>query len=201
MIHSFGCTRRVALAAIVLAGPALLSGCGSDADTASDTTTSTTAMAAMGESSATDAATIAVEGAWARTSPAMTTAGAMYAVISNDSDTDDAVIGVAVDASIAARAELHNTTMDDSATSAPMGSDSMGSGSMGSDGAGMMKMAPVDSIEIPAGESVELKPGGYHIMLMDLAEPLTAGDEISVTLTLRNAGEVVVKAPVRDTAP
>ena len=65
----------------------------------------------------------------------------------------------------------------------------------------MMEMREVDSIAVPAGETVTLKPGGYHVMLLQLAEPLAAGASIDVTLTFEEAGDVEVVAEVRDVAP
>lgn len=61
---------------------------------------------------------------------------------------------------------------------------------------GVMKMTPVDAIAIPDGGMLEMKPGGYHIMLMGLTRPLKEGDEIELTLRFEKAGEVKVKARV-----
>ncbi len=52
-----------------------------------------------------------------------------------------------------------------------------------------------------AGTTVALEPGGYHIMLMELAKPLVVGEKVKVTLTFEKAGDVVVEAEVRDNAP
>ena len=49
--------------------------------------------------------------------------------------------------------------------------------------AGVMKMRAVDKVALPAGKSVELKPGGYHVMLMDITQPLAEGQTVPVTLT------------------
>lgn len=66
---------------------------------------------------------------------------------------------------------------------------------------GMMKMRAVDRVPLPAGKTVELKPGGYHLMLMSLKQPMKAGDVVPVTLTLEDgAGKrtnVEVNATVR----
>jgi periplasmic copper chaperone A len=51
----------------------------------------------------------------------------------------------------------------------------------------MMRMRAIDKLELPAGKAVELKPGGYHLMLQDLKKPLEAGTTVPVTLVLRNA--------------
>jgi hypothetical protein len=61
---------------------------------------------------------------------------------------------------------------------------------------GVMKMEHVDGIDIPAHGMLEMKPGGYHIMLMGLTAPLKQGDEIDLTLTFAKAGDVKVKAKV-----
>jgi copper(I)-binding protein len=66
---------------------------------------------------------------------------------------------------------------------------------------GVMKMIAVDRLPLPAGRAVELKPGGYHVMLMGLAQPLKEGDTVPLKLTLEDkAGKkttVEIKAPVK----
>jgi copper(I)-binding protein len=66
---------------------------------------------------------------------------------------------------------------------------------------GEMTMRPVSSIVLPAGETVLLMPGGYHIMLLDLVAPLEEGQTFDVTLTFANSGTQVVTVEVRDEAP
>ena len=61
---------------------------------------------------------------------------------------------------------------------------------------GVMKMEHVDAMDIPAHGMLEMKPGGYHIMLMGLTKPLKEGDEIELTLTFEKAGEMKVTAKV-----
>lgn len=130
--------------------------------------------------------------AWARNSPAIATAGAAYLRISNGTDADDALVAVNVDPSVAATAELHETV-------AAMPSD--GGMGMSPSGGPMMEMREVDRIAVPAGESVALEPGGYHVMLIDLAEPLELGSTIELTLEFEEAGTLVVTAEVRESAP
>jgi len=64
----------------------------------------------------------------------------------------------------------------------------------------LMTMRPIDGLNLPAGAPVELKPGGYHIMLMGLKGPLAEGEQVSITLKLESAdglvSEQVVEAPV-----
>ena len=66
---------------------------------------------------------------------------------------------------------------------------------------GMMKMNAVDKLALPAGKAVDLKPGGYHVMLMDLVKPLKEGDIVPLQLTFEDkAGKkqtVEVKAVVQ----
>lgn len=65
----------------------------------------------------------------------------------------------------------------------------------------VMKMRAVPGLELPAGKTVDLKPGGYHVMLLDLKKELKAGDTVPVTLVVEGADKkretVEVKAPVR----
>jgi copper(I)-binding protein len=65
----------------------------------------------------------------------------------------------------------------------------------------VMKMAAVPFLDLPAGQPVALKPGGYHVMLMDLKQPLKDGDSVPLTLTLEGKDgkkeTLEVKAPVK----
>ena len=67
-----------------------------------------------------------------------------------------------------------------------------------------MRMRRVEQLELPAGRAVELKPGGYHVMLMDLKAPLKKGDTVPIKLKVRSKSgqtqDVEVKAEVRDVA-
>jgi len=130
---------------------------------------------------------LTVENAWARTSVASQDMGAVYLTIT--SPTDDALVSASVDASVAAAAELHETMTG------------MTGSSMAGDMGGSMMMHKVDEIALPAGEAVALKPGGYHIMLVDLAAPLSTGGMIAVTLTLKSGATTTVEAEVREDAP
>lgn len=172
-------TLIVALAGVLALGG--LAACGDDDDDAGD-------------------AGVTISDAWARTSPMSAENGAAYMVI--ESGADDALVAAEVSTDVAAEAQIHETVMADGG----MGSDTTMGGSDttmgGSDttmgGMGEMTMREVDEIEIPAGEEVALKPGGYHIMLMGLTEPLVAGETFELTLSFREAGEQVVDVTVRD---
>lgn len=52
---------------------------------------------------------------------------------------------------------------------------------------GVMKMRALPALDLPAGQAVELKPGGYHIMLMDLKAPLAKGAQLPLTLVFKDA--------------
>lgn len=64
-----------------------------------------------------------------------------------------------------------------------------------------MRMRAVTALDLPAGKAVELKPGGYHVMLMDLKAPLAAGQTVNVNLVVEGKDgkkeTIAVKAPVR----
>ncbi|HMQ28304.1 MAG TPA: copper chaperone PCu(A)C [Acidimicrobiales bacterium] len=186
-----------------------LAACGSDAeDSSSDTTaesaesTDTTAAAADGVVSDEDGLTIA--NPWARTSPMDTTYGAVYLELT--SADGDALVGASVPEDVAGVVEIHETVPVDEADGEGMGDMDMSE--EGSDtsettmaGMGQMTMQPIESLELPAGETVSLEPGGYHIMLIELVAPLETGEEIEVTLTFESAGERTITVPVRDDAP
>jgi copper(I)-binding protein len=122
-------------------------------------------------------ATIEVSGQWARTSPAATTMGAAYMTLK--SNTNDQLVSASVDKSVAMMTEVHEVIMVD----------------------GAMKMQQVSSVPVLAGTATELKPGGYHIMFMQLAKPLKTGESFQVTLTFAKAGNVVVDVPIMEDKP
>jgi hypothetical protein len=128
-------------------------------------------------------ASIKVTDAWARAATGM---GAAYMTIQNTGSAADALVGASSPA--AKTTEVHETVVmgspDPSASAAP--------------GDGMMGMRPIARLEIPAGGTVELKPGSYHVMLVDLTQELKAGDKIEITLKFEKAGEVKVTAEVRE---
>ena len=87
-------------------------------------------------------------------------------------------------------------------TDTAMSSDTaMGSDTTMAGGEGEMMMRPVAFIELPAGVAVELKPGGYHIMLLNLVEPLEVGTSFELTLVFEHAGQITIDVPVLEEAP
>lgn len=182
----------ILVATLIVTG--LLAACGSDTKSSNPT-------------AAVAAASIDVSSVWARTSPTVGGAGAVYLSIANTGGLDDALVAVHVDPSIAMAAGLHETvpvdatasTMAGAMTPATTASAAMPTTSAG--GGSMMEMRPVERIVVPAKGSVALAPGGYHIMLTDLVEPLTVGSTLKLTLSFEHSGDKVVTADVRDTAP
>jgi len=117
-------------------------------------------------------ATIEIVHAWARATAASAKTGAAYFTITNKGAAADKLIAAA--SPVAAKAELHTTIMDN----------------------GVMKMRPVAAIDVEAGGQAELKPGGMHLMLLDLKAPLKEGQTFPVTLTFEKAGKVDVTVTV-----
>ena len=140
---------------------------------------------------------ITIGGQWARTSPAMASMGAAYMDIT--SSEGDQLVGVSVPASIAARAEIHEMVPADMAMDDSM-DESMEDGEMDMD-MGAMVMQQIMALDLPAGKTVSLEPGGYHVMLIDLAEPLAEGDTFNVTLDFAEADDLTVEVVVRTEAP
>jgi periplasmic copper chaperone A len=60
-----------------------------------------------------------------------------------------------------------------------------------------MMMRPLPKVELPAGATLEMKAGGYHMMLLGLTRDLKPGDAVAVTLTFERAGQVSLEAPVK----
>ena len=134
--------------------------------------------AAEGESMDKMEAGLFVRDAWTRELPMLDLAGAAYMVIHNSTDADDALVGVTSPA--AAVVELHLSSMDDE---------------------GMMSMNQVADIPVAAHADAVLEPGGYHLMLIDLVEPLAEGAEVELTLEFMTAEPQTLMAPVMAGAP
>ena len=127
-----------------------------------------------GATIAPSAAAPVIEDAWIRSPIGADRPAAGYMKILNPGGVADALIGASC--AIAESVEVHETSMDSS---------------------GMMGMHPVDRIEIPAGGSVALEEGGYHLMLMGIDwNDIVAGSTIELTLEFERAGTVTVQAQV-----
>lgn len=124
-------------------------------------------------------AAVKVEGAWARaTVQGQKGTGAFMSLTARD-----ATQLVGISSPVAGVAEVHEMKMEGE----------------------VMKMRALPSLDLPAGKKVELKPGGYHVMLMDLKAPLAKDSTIPVTLLFKDAkgveSKLELKLPVATTAP
>lgn len=119
--------------------------------------------------------TLSVEGAWTRATAEGAKVGAGYLTIRNAGGAADTLVTVETPA--AERGEIHDMTMTDD---------------------GVMRMRRLaDGIEIPAGGAIDLKPGGMHLMLMNLTQPLVAGARVRVKLTFKSGASGEIELPVR----
>ncbi len=105
---------------------------------------------------------------------AMGGTGAVFMVLANDGRESDRLVGA--DTDVAEVAEIHETRME---------GDIM-----------KMQMLP-DGLEIPAGGRVQLKPGGYHVMLIGLQRNLDVGDRFTIELLFEKSGSLLVEPVVR----
>lgn len=111
---------------------------------------------------------------WARATPGGVTIGAAYVKITTENSDGDRLIEV--NSPAAGRSEIHTHVMDGD----------------------VMKMRKVDALKVSQDRPLRLSPGGDHIMLFDLKEPLKPGTTIPLTLTFEKAGSKAVQATVLD---
>lgn len=114
-----------------------------------------------------------VSQAWARPTVAGQGSGGGYLVLTNRGTVGDRL--VAAQTALADRVEMHRMSMEGD----------------------VMRMRPVESIEVPAGATVALQPGGLHLMFIGLKAPLAEGQQVPLLLRFEKAGEVAVKATVQ----
>ena len=116
---------------------------------------------------------LTVRESWARTG---TTGGnsAIYLIIDNPTNQDDVLLSAS--SSVAVAVELHMSKMTDEGT---------------------MMMQQQENIPVPMGTKVELRPGGLHIMLINLNHDLVEGSSFQVVLNFQNAGEITIEVPVK----
>lgn len=119
------------------------------------------------------AGALEIDHPWSRATAGQAANGAAFMTITNKGATADKLVAAATPA--AAKVELHTHVMD----------------------GGVMRMREVEGgIDLPAGATVALAPGGLHVMLLGLAQPLKEGEMVPMTLTFRDAGTVAVKVKV-----
>jgi len=120
------------------------------------------------------ASAVEVSDPWVRATPPGAKLSAGFLTVKADAGTPDRLI--AVTSPRAGRVEIHESRMD---------------------GEIMRMRALPDGVAVPAEGQVVLAPGGIHLMLLDLPQPLQTGESIALTLSFEVAGEVSVEAQVR----
>ena len=120
---------------------------------------------------------VSISSAWSLALPPVSGNGAVYLVVDNHGSEADMLMGVQTD--VAQKVELHTTSHDH----------------------GQMKMHHQHSLEIPGNSSLTMRPGGHHIMLMGLVEPLIPGQKFSLTLNFMNGGEIKTEVEVVESPP
>ncbi|MDP2004042.1 MAG: copper chaperone PCu(A)C [Rubrivivax sp.] len=114
---------------------------------------------------------VKVDGAWARPTVQGQAAGGGFLKITGGPAADKLV---SASASVSKTVELHTMVMEGD----------------------VMRMREIGAIEVPAGKTVELKPGGLHVMFIGIHKPLKNGDSFPLTLRFEKAGEVKVEMKV-----
>lgn len=127
--------------------------------------------------SLTQAADLRIEDAMARAVPPTAKMSAAFMTLTNNADTDLAVISA--ESSVAKAVELHNNRMTD----------------------GKMKMRQVNQIDLPANQTTELKPGGQHVMLIGLKRALVEGETIDLKLNFSDGSSESMEIPIQKIKP
>ena len=117
---------------------------------------------------------IQVANPWAPATPSGAKTGAVYMTIDNKLSIADRLTGLSSE--VAKKLQIHETKTDK----------------------GITKMREISGgLPVPVGGSVVLKPGGYHVMLIDLNKPLKAGETFPLTLVFEKAGNISITVPVQ----
>lgn len=115
---------------------------------------------------------IVVEKAWARATPKMAVTGGGYLTVTNRGPGEDHLLNVT--SPVAEKIQFHAMAIDN----------------------GVAKMTQLSAIELHPGVPVVFKPGGIHMMMLGLKQPLKEGDTVPLTLTFEKAGAIEVDAQV-----
>ena len=116
---------------------------------------------------------IVVEGPWARASIGTSRPGAVYLTLRNQGTDPVSLVGLRAD--ISGIASIHETRTNSH---------------------GVSSMTPVEDIEIQAGSTIALEPGGYHAMLSQLKSPLVEGKTFPLTLLFADGSELQITVPI-----
>lgn len=123
-------------------------------------------------------ADIDIENVYVKATPQNAKASAAFMKITNNTDKEISLISGKSD--VSKFTEIHEHIKED----------------------GMMKMIRVKELKIPAKSSVELKPGGYHVMLIDLLKPLNTKEKVDLTLNFSDSKSIALKdIPVKEVKP
>jgi hypothetical protein len=117
---------------------------------------------------------LVISQAWARATPGGAKTGGGYLTIENKGSAPDKLVSASAD--VAGKVDVHEMSMNN----------------------GVMTMRPLEGgLAIDPGKTVKLAPGGYHLMMMELKDPLKKGDKVPVTLEFEKAGKVAVTLDVQ----
>lgn len=132
------------------------------------------ALSCAAEAAEIKAGDLVITNPWSRATPGGAKVAGGYLIIENKGTAPDRLLSGS--AAVAGKFEVHEMQMDE----------------------GVMKMRSLDKgLEIGPGKTVKLAPGGYHLMLMDLKQPLKEGEQVPVTLQFEKAGTVQLSLDVQ----
>ena len=129
-------------------------------------------FAAMAAKAPVKVGALMIDAPWARATPPGATVAGGFMRITNEGSAPDRLLGG--QAAIADHVEIHETTMVDN----------------------VMRMRQVEGLEIKPGQTLELKPGSYHVMFVGLKEPLKQGSQVKATLDFEKAGKIEIEFDV-----
>ena len=119
--------------------------------------------------------TLEISGAWARASLSSNNNSAAYMSINNPTDKQITILGASA-AVVANNVELHKSFVDEQ---------------------GVSRMTSIDKIVVPANSTIELAPGGIHVMLFDLKRKLVVGEKFKIILALEEMDAILVDAEIK----
>ena len=118
-----------------------------------------------------------VTDSWAPTTPPGAPTAAVYLTIDNGTDSDDRLVSVSTDR--CGTIELHSTEIDENRIM-------------------RMRLAQPESLTIPSGETLEMVPGGLHVMCIEPTSPFADGETLDLVVTLESAGDLDIATVVEN---